>query len=636
MITPRFEVTQDDQAVVVTIHAPHLRSQDIDIHIQDFQLRFFAKPYFLRLTFPGQVVEDDQSTAKYDIAQGELVLRVSKAEPGEHFPDLDLLSKLLATTTERKTQLSHGPLIEVVGETVTSEIPSTDDHLDPAHAQDHNGDEDDDDDDDEEEEAEYDWDLPQEIEPEVSATPALLNQARYGFENQHHGLFTHVQEMGNEINCLSSPETLSPEGRRRERIAQEEAKFDPDYYLSDLFDNDEIAELLAYQSPWKQCLREIRRQLRAGPVEPTAAAAVSTELDTQMAQLSLATSTPATSTGATTDPSKTSSTPAESSTLVQLTTATLPPLLASFTEAEQEQMRALPRKLLTVDAGMERSLYLGLVDLVFAYSYNLRTTLGESTVESVWTVGILSSLLAALDHHRPSLKAVAVASFRRALAYPLYRHWELCQAVWRDTQTIFKLGRRALVKVLLNLKDMFDHHDTYYVYSKIWFDDYCVWIQNGASDKKLQSLAKELDALVLTKLDLDWSLAELEAQALEVSSNDSSESDESDTTTDSDESEDDQEEESESVEAATSSPMLIPAASTGRPKIQFVDDVATETAPAVEEPLPAITSTPGDKPPTSAASSSALLDHNFSDKSLLNITSALTSDTPPFKPNRLE
>ncbi|RKP37967.1 SHQ1 protein-domain-containing protein, partial [Dimargaris cristalligena] len=469
MITPRFEVTQDDQAVVVTIHAPHLRSQDIDIHIQDFQLRFFAKPYFLRLTFPGQVVEDDQSTAKYDIAQGELVLRVSKAEPGEHFPDLDLLSKLLATTTERKTQLSHGPLIEVVGETVTSEIPSTDDHLDPAHAQDHNGDEDDDDDDDEEEEAEYDWDLPQEIEPEVSATPALLNQARYGFENQHHGLFTHVQEMGNEINCLSSPETLSPEGRRRERIAQEEAKFDPDYYLSDLFDNDEIAELLAYQSPWKQCLREIRRQLRAGP----------------------------------------------SSTLVQLTTATLPPLLASFTEAEQEQMRALPRKLLTVDAGMERSLYLGLVDLVFAYSYNLRTTLGESTVESVWTVGILSSLLAALDHHRPSLKAVAVASFRRALAYPLYRHWELCQAVWRDTQTIFKLGRRALVKVLLNLKDMFDHHDTYYVYSKIWFDDYCVWIQNGASDKKLQSLAKELDALVLTKLDLDWSLAELEAQALE-------------------------------------------------------------------------------------------------------------------------
>lgn len=34
-----------------------------------------------------------------------------------------------------------------------------------------------------------------------------------------------------------------------------------------------------------------------------------------------------------------------------------------------------------------------------------------------------------------------------------------------------------VVRCLLEVKDILDHHEVYYVYSKIWVDDFCVWTQ---------------------------------------------------------------------------------------------------------------------------------------------------------------
>lgn len=78
-----------------------------------------------------------------------------------------------------------------------------------------------------------------------------------------------------------------------------------------------------------------------------------------------------------------------------------------------------------------------------------------------------------------TLKDVIIACFRRVLAYPLYRNFTLCQKVLQDVYILFRLGKRALLKALLEMKDIFDHHDVYYVYSKIWLDDYCTWIQHA-------------------------------------------------------------------------------------------------------------------------------------------------------------
>lgn len=59
-----------------------------------------VNPYFLKLSFPGDVTEDDESSANYDPSNGYLIVTLSKEVKGQDFPDLDLLSKLLAPPKE--------------------------------------------------------------------------------------------------------------------------------------------------------------------------------------------------------------------------------------------------------------------------------------------------------------------------------------------------------------------------------------------------------------------------------------------------------------------------------------------------------------------------------------------------------
>lgn len=68
-------------------------------------------PYFLRLSFPKAIVEDDGSSAQYDPSSGYLTVTLTKETKGEVFDDLDLLAKLLAPRQIAKTT---SPAIEVL------------------------------------------------------------------------------------------------------------------------------------------------------------------------------------------------------------------------------------------------------------------------------------------------------------------------------------------------------------------------------------------------------------------------------------------------------------------------------------------------------------------------------------------
>lgn len=69
-------------------------------------------PYYLRLNFPHALQEDDEASAQYDLGTGFLAVTLTKAVPGQHFEDLDLLAKLLAPRSSEPGSL--GPLIEVL------------------------------------------------------------------------------------------------------------------------------------------------------------------------------------------------------------------------------------------------------------------------------------------------------------------------------------------------------------------------------------------------------------------------------------------------------------------------------------------------------------------------------------------
>ena len=132
-ITPRFSLAQDADAVYLTVAVPHVRVSAAELDVDGRSLCFFCAPYLLRLTLPGELVGDDEdggigagvgggggiggggidgqggggadgagpgrgrSAATYDpdLDGGTLRVRALKRTRGEHFADLDLVTRLL-------------------------------------------------------------------------------------------------------------------------------------------------------------------------------------------------------------------------------------------------------------------------------------------------------------------------------------------------------------------------------------------------------------------------------------------------------------------------------------------------------------------------------------------------------------
>ncbi|KAF9996638.1 hypothetical protein BGZ80_002272 [Entomortierella chlamydospora] len=603
MITPTFTVSQEEDSVTVVIKAPHIKTQNVDFEVDGAVFKFNVKPYFLRLTFPGNVVDDERATATYNVGAGELTVVLPKGTPGEHFPDLDMLTKLLVRKSDLAEKQIKKPLIEVVssGDTLegTEKI---------------------------EKDEEFDWEMPQEIKQEI------FSEVRYGFNNKYSGFFTHVQETANDVLDVFDPEHATMEMRRENRIQRENDKFDDEYYMSEFMNEEEIQHLLKYKTQWWNELRNIQKAEKDASNKKdkkshTPATGDSTKKQERIPQPSTPASKSFTSTLLSShsqpstpsifhivkdDSEESSSSHVDSFGLKEVSSRSisnkitesnqggnlildLEPSTASahealtsekplidesepikhlsgqsiaiidpskpsvdsqlednmadmnisgsdsavgakpFSSKEQELMRDLPRREYILENA--KSTYLSLVDILFAYSYDLRVSEGDRTVETAWTICKLSPSIAALEQFT-TLKETLIASFRRALAYPLNRNWNLAMKVLQDVYVIFKLGRRGILRALLAIKEILDHDDIYYIYSKMFIEDYCVWIQS-ASEQVIRTLAHELHHFHLEKSELGWHLEELENLAKEAPELEEEEEDEEETSEDEDEDSDD-------------------------------------------------------------------------------------------------
>ena len=175
----------------------------------------------------------------------------------------------------------------------------------------------------------------------------------------------------------------------------------------------------------------------------------------------------------------------------------------------QETMRGLPNKEYLV--WNEKVLLLGLVDILYADAYDRRTTEDDRTVESPWTVCKLSATLSWFDEFA-TVKDALVASMRRSLAYPLYRNFALSEQVLGDVVALFQLGRRAILRRLLDLIALLNTSDLKYYLNRLYVEDYAIWIQR-VTDERIAGLAAELASVRVDKGDLNWNLAHLEAEA---------------------------------------------------------------------------------------------------------------------------
>ena len=168
-----------------------------------------------------------------------------------------------------------------------------------------------------------------------------------------------------------------------------------------------------------------------------------------------------------------------------------------------------------IDASEYDAIFADLVTLLFGYAYDHRTTCGESTVESAWTSCKVSASLSWLEHfsgsevsdvsfttlqtlpsffpgplsaptHPPTadphtpvvsfqgLREAVVAGLRRSLIYPYLRNWDLSNRILQDVCTIFRRGRRCILRCLLQLHSVLAHSE-HYLFNKLFVTDYCIW-----------------------------------------------------------------------------------------------------------------------------------------------------------------
>uniref|UniRef100_A0AAX7U8L3 Protein SHQ1 homolog n=1 Tax=Astatotilapia calliptera TaxID=8154 RepID=A0AAX7U8L3_ASTCA len=458
MITPAFDLSQEPDHLILSIRVPYTRTSDFDLYIDGTDLKFFAKPYFLRLTLPGRIIEDGREKAKFDIDKGLFTLWVPKETPGEHFEGLQMLTSLLAPKGSRSAK----PLVEEVSTECSERVGDNED----------------------EDEEDFDWQVEQEIYTEKSEEELRALQ-KYGFGNQRCGVFARLQKELSDVIDIKNPEGTSAAERRQARLEAEASAFSTDHYLADWFEDGEIKGLLKFR-PWWTKLSPSSEQEGESAVP--------------------------------------------------------------FTDDEKEQLRKFTNRSYLLDKASRYQAWLSLVDILLAYTYEVRSTEGEHNTYS-------------------SLQEVLVSFGRRVLCYPLYRHFSLVSLAIHDTAKILHSGKACVLKCLLDIHRVFRENEPAYILNDLYITDYCIWIQRVKS-KKVADLAATLEKATLQKTDLELEIDELEDAArivaveeeqqaskrAPVSSDDSSSSsDSSSTSSDSSSESSSESEESEAEEDCTES-----------------------------------------------------------------------------------
>lgn len=401
MLTPSFIIKQDYYTIIAEIETPHASISSAEFYIDKDIFEFYCKPYFLRLYLPGKVVENGSESVTYDVDSCSFIVKVPKLTPGEEFQGLDMITKLLTPPGKVSATLPRISDMHLHGECVPEELGSGDWLF---HA-----------------------DLPEK---------QLSNDTKYGFANLKNGIFSKLRDEFSAVIDLKNPDITPLSVRKSQRLQQENEKFDKEHYLSDLYEEADILELMEF-SP--SIFNDVG---------------------------------------------------------------------ISFTNEEKYQLKSLPCRQYLLDAYEQKIALLGLIDIIFAWAYNHRITLGENNVESYWNVCKLSSTLSCFDTFS-SIHEVFVACYRRSLCFPLHRNWNLSTKVLDDVKQIFALASNTiLLKCLLEVYK-FLSCDQYYILNDLYIRDYCIWVQH-LNDKTIRHMSNLLSQDTIVKSDVDFELESIE------------------------------------------------------------------------------------------------------------------------------
>jgi len=533
-ITPHFELSQTDDHVIIRIRVPHVRVsfESVQVVLTDENrcLHFASQPYLLVLTFSNAFEENaDEACAQYDPFQdhGRIVLRLAKASPGLWWDDLDMVGALVKPRAARQLQefVTDACTAGASTSSKTSSIQKSNwikQVLNETTDFDGDGDND----------GHENKEQNDGIDSRGSATDGennrmlpLHQQQGYGFCHMFQNVFAdlardglaremleiplnnqrHVLEQKNTI--LSSSVVVQEKENinyQQQRQDMEVSKFNQERYLEDLHVEDDYLYQVAMdmRPHWSQ----LESHQSPTPIPAAAAAEAAAVAATN------------------------NTTPSQS----------------YFSAEESAQLASIPYPLLPrfTTVANERYLWWGVLDLLFAYCYDHLLTGGDPTVESAWNISILSVTLSWLESFQDydddgdyehdttwSSNRIVLQSTRRSLIYPYLRNLEFAIYVWKQVSQILRLGgRRCVVRCLLQVRNILDQSELYYLGNKLYIDPYLAWLQDSRrhenDDRKdyLHQLSSEIEDVVsdsgTLKRDIGLDLLTIEREACRVEEED--------------------------------------------------------------------------------------------------------------------
>lgn len=451
-ITPRFKLSQTETQITIIVHIPHIRvsASTLDIVVDGCDFHFHSSPYLLYLSFPGELVDDvetcREAKATYDPSNqnGLLTISIYKKEEGI-WKDLDLLGNLVGKSTfatsndDIRKQENKIQVISSTDDTTCSQEESNSEQQDATF---------------------FPGDIHSCLKP------------HYGFLNMHHSVFTAYAREGLSHDMLEipNPDEMPVDERREQRLNTERMKFDPDRYLGDFdlsYDSDDEAadmifiEAMKMEPHWNR-LSSVHDLTNAFE-----------KLDTKETEKVMGTQ----------EVSHDFFNEEEKMQLVE-NKAVIPPL----SQISKEQ---------------KESLLLSLLDIMYAYAYDHRTTIGDATCESSWTLVMLSPTLSWLEFYTPpydDILSILRWSIRRALIYPYLRNFHfVANVLVKDLQHIFAGGKRVILRCLLHIQKILDKSEFHYLFNKLYICPYIIWIQR-MDDEDLLDFSCRLNKCVSTEM----------------------------------------------------------------------------------------------------------------------------------------
>ncbi|KAF0990927.1 hypothetical protein HZS_3014 [Henneguya salminicola] len=166
-----------------------------------------------------------------------------------------------------------------------------------------------------------------------------------------------------------------------------------------------------------------------------------------------------------------------------------------------------------------QSSLIAMIDILLAYSYDVRISEKEHTVESAWNIVTLSSTLSCnrIEIFK-SIDECIISFFRRSLSFPLYRNYNLSLKIGDDLKALLKLGKMNILRCLLKIYSIFNSTERYYLVNEMFIKDFLIWIQKIPDNSTLfisfLQNAEQINFPQKKDLDLDLEYYETSAQKI--------------------------------------------------------------------------------------------------------------------------